>query len=78
MEQFLNAADKELVPLLREKRFKTLKEAATWADDHVLAHRPEPRAGGWIQGGRTKRARGRWQCQFWSPTFPSPQLQFWQ
>ncbi|ORD93093.1 hypothetical protein ECANGB1_1295, partial [Enterospora canceri] len=29
MEQFINAADKELVPLLREKRFKTLKEAAT-------------------------------------------------
>ena len=39
MEQFINAADKKLVPLLREKRFKTLKEAVTWADDHVLAHR---------------------------------------
>ena len=45
MEQFIDSADKELVPLLREKRFKTLKETATWADDHVFAHRPEPRAG---------------------------------
>ena len=52
MEQFINAADKELVPLLREKRFKTLKEAATWADDHVLAHRSEPRTGdGFKEGG---------------------------
>ena len=51
MEQFINAADKELVPLLREKRFKTLKEAATWADDHVLAHRSEPRAGGGYKEG---------------------------
>ena len=48
MEQFINVADKELVPLLREKRFKTLKEA----DDHVLAHRPEPRAVvGFKEGG---------------------------
>ena len=52
MEQFINAADKELVSLLREKRFKTLKEAATWADDHVLATRSEPRAGdGFKEGG---------------------------
>ena len=29
MEQFINVADKELVPLLQGKRFKTLKEAAT-------------------------------------------------
>ncbi|MPC77090.1 hypothetical protein E2C01_071535 [Portunus trituberculatus] len=40
MEQFIDIADKELVPLLREKRFRKLKEAATWADDYVLAHRP--------------------------------------
>ena len=39
MEQFVNVAERELVPLLREKRFKSLKEAATWADDHVLAHK---------------------------------------
>ena len=26
MEQFINAADKELVPLLRENRFNMLKE----------------------------------------------------
>ena len=51
MEQFINAIDKELVPLLWEKRFKTLKEAATWADDHVLAHRSEPRAGGGFKEG---------------------------
>ena len=44
-EQFIDVADKELVPLLREKWFKTLKEAATWADDRVLAHRSEPRTG---------------------------------
>ncbi len=37
MEQFIDVAE-ELVPPLREKRLKTLKEAATWADDHVLAH----------------------------------------
>ena len=55
MKQFIDVADKELVPLLREKRFKTLKEAATWADDHVLAHRPEPRAGG---GSKEGGARG--------------------
>ncbi len=28
MEQLVNLAEKELVPLLREKRFKNLKEAA--------------------------------------------------
>ncbi len=43
MEQFINMADKELMLLLREKRFKTLKDAATWADDHVLAHWSVPR-----------------------------------
>lgn len=37
MEQFVNVADKELVPLLREK-FKMLMEAATWVDNQVLAH----------------------------------------
>ena len=45
-ELFINVADKELVPLLREKRFKKLKEAATWVDDHVLAHRPVQTSGG--------------------------------
>ena len=24
------------------------------------------------------RARGQWQCQFWSLTFFSPQLRLWQ
>ena len=47
MEQFIDIADKELVPLLREKRFRTLKEAATWADDYVLAHRPVQQPGSW-------------------------------
>ncbi len=47
MEQFVNVAEKELVPLLREKRFKILKGAATWGNDHVLVHRPVPR---WIGG----------------------------
>ncbi|MPC96675.1 hypothetical protein E2C01_091947 [Portunus trituberculatus] len=47
MEQFIDIADKELVPLLREKRFRTLKEAATWADDYVLAHRPGQQPGSW-------------------------------
>ncbi len=44
MEQFLNAAEK-LVAVLQQKRFKNLKEAAMWVDDHVLANRPVPR---WI------------------------------
>ncbi len=35
MEQFINVVEKELVPLLREKRFKSLKEATRWA--HVGA-----------------------------------------
>ena len=78
MEQFINVTDKELMPLLREQRFKTLKKAATWADDHVLAHRPEPRAGGGSKGRRITRARGRWQCHFWFFTFLSPQLWLWQ
>ncbi|XP_063889507.1 uncharacterized protein LOC135116167 [Scylla paramamosain] len=47
MEQFINVAEKKLVPLLHEKRFKTLKEAATWADDHMLVHQPVPP---WIGG----------------------------
>ena len=42
IEQFIDVAEKELVPLLREERFKSLKETPTWADDHVLAHRPVP------------------------------------
>lgn len=60
MEQFINVADKELVPLLREKRFKTLKEAAIWADDHVLAHCPTPPTGGWFkkEGGGGPRGPG--------------------
>ena len=45
MEQFIYVADKEMVSLLTEKRFKKLKEAATWADDHVLAHRPGQHTG---------------------------------
>ena len=90
MEQLINVADKELVPLLREKQFKTLKKAATWADDHVLAHRPEPRVGDGAKECEPRgpallalppspgSSRGRWQCQFWSLTFPFPQLRLWQ
>lgn len=48
-EQFLNVADKELLPLLK-KRFKTLKKVATWADDHVLARRQVPQTGSWDRG----------------------------
>ncbi|MPC87708.1 hypothetical protein E2C01_082580 [Portunus trituberculatus] len=47
MEQFIDIADKELVPLLWEKRFRTLKEAATRADDYVLAHHPVQQPGSW-------------------------------
>ena len=46
LEQFIAIADRELVPLLREKRHRTLKEAATWADDYVLARRPTSQSGG--------------------------------
>ena len=47
MKQSINVADEELLPVLKEKRFKSLKEAATWADDdYVLAHRPVPTSGG--------------------------------
>ncbi len=41
MEQSVNVAEKELVPLVQEKRFKTLM----WADGYVFAHLPVPR---WI------------------------------
>ena len=58
MEQFISATDKELVLLLREKLFKTLKETATWADDHVLAHRSEPRAGGGSKEGGPQEPGG--------------------
>ena len=58
MEQFINVTEKELVPLLREKRFKSLKEAATWADDHVLAYKGVPQPGS-VGGHRDSGAR--WQ-----------------
>ena len=63
MEQFISIADKELVPLLKEKRFKSLKEAATWADDHVLAHRQVSSTvlpGGKESGSRW-RGSSKWQ-----------------
>ena len=58
MEQFVNVAERELVPLLREKRFKSLKEAATWADDHVLAHKGVSQPEG---SGRHRDSGPRWQ-----------------
>ena len=70
MEQFINAADKELVPLLREKCFKTLKEAATWADDHVLAHRSEPRAGGGYKEGGPREPGGGGSASSGAPRSP--------
>lgn len=38
LEQVMNVVEKELVPLLREKWLKNMKEAGTWADNHVFAH----------------------------------------
>ena len=37
MEFFTNLADKEIETKIRKKRFRTVTEAATWADDRVLA-----------------------------------------
>ena len=59
MEQFINVADKDLVPLLREKRFKTIKEAAIWADDHVLAHKPVIQPGSGSGSNKEGAGRGR-------------------
>ena len=39
MEHFTNMAEKDIGMKIREKRFKTVKEAARWADDRVLASR---------------------------------------
>ena len=39
MEHFANLADMEIGTESREKRFRTVKEAATWADDRLLALR---------------------------------------
>ena len=39
MEHFTNSAEREISAKIREKRFKSLKEAAMWADDRVLAMR---------------------------------------
>ncbi len=58
MEQFIDAADKELAPKLREKRFKTVKEAAVWADDYVLAYRSAPTAGFKYRGDGGPRGPG--------------------
>lgn len=38
LDQFISVAKKELVHLLSEIRLNCLKEAATWADNPVLAH----------------------------------------
>ena len=37
MEHFTNLADKEIGTKIREKRFRTVKEVATWDDNRVLA-----------------------------------------
>ena len=37
MEHFTNLADKEIGTKIKEKHLKTVKEAATWAGDRVLA-----------------------------------------
>ena len=39
MEHFTNLTDKEIQTKIRKKSFRTVKEAATWADDRVLAMR---------------------------------------
>ena len=39
MEHFTNLADKEIGTKFREKRFRIVKEASTWADDRVIALR---------------------------------------
>ncbi|KAK3888144.1 hypothetical protein Pcinc_007788 [Petrolisthes cinctipes] len=39
LEHFSNNAERDIAINLRERRFQTLKEAATWADDRVLAQR---------------------------------------
>lgn len=39
MEHFINNVDKDIAIKLREKRCKTMKEAATLADDRALAQR---------------------------------------
>ena len=39
MEHFTNLADKEIGTKIREKRFRTVKEAATLANDRVVALR---------------------------------------
>lgn len=45
MVQYIYVVDKELVPRLRDKKFWILKEAATWAEDYVLAYGQEPQTG---------------------------------
>ena len=39
MEHFTNLADEKIGTKIREKRFRIVKEAATWADDRVLSLR---------------------------------------
>lgn len=48
MEHFINVADNDIGAKIREKRFTVFKEAATSADDRVLARRvsgPKPEGG---------------------------------
>lgn len=60
MDQFVTVAERELMPLLRWKRFRTLKKAATWTDDHLLPHHQVSQTGGWYRkdGGSTKPGSG--------------------
>lgn len=47
-ENYTNVADKDIGVVIREKRLTLLKEAATWAEDRVVALRgsgPKPDAG---------------------------------
>ena len=55
LEQFVNGAERDIATRLKEKRFTSLKEAATWADDVVLARKgtvPPGMTGGGEKGGK--------------------------
>ena len=57
MNQFTNVVDKNMVLPLRKKRLRTLEEAATWVDGHVLAQREVPNIGrrGWYRNDKGLR-----------------------
>ncbi|KAG0712843.1 hypothetical protein GWK47_017499 [Chionoecetes opilio] len=58
MEHFTNIADKDIGAKIREKHFKCLKEAATWADDRVLA----------LRGSVPKTGHIKMNCAKWKAT----------